>query len=161
MKIGIMADSHDRLPFIKRAVDIFNKEKVDRVLHSGDFVSPFVIRELKNLNCKLIGVFGNNDGDKLYLRKKFGERNFEIYEGSLEIELGGRKIVMMHTPDTLKALEKSGYYDIIIYGHTHEVDIRRGKSLVINPGESSGWLSGKATVVILDLDSLEPKLIEL
>jgi len=41
------------------------------VLHAGDFVSPFTALEFKNLNCPLKGVFGNNDGDKLYLQEKF------------------------------------------------------------------------------------------
>jgi len=41
MKVGIMSDSHDRLPYIKRAVDIFNRESVDLVLHAGDYVAHF------------------------------------------------------------------------------------------------------------------------
>jgi hypothetical protein len=34
--------------------------------------------------------------------------------------------------------------DVIIYGHTHEVDIRIGSPLIINPGEAGGWLKGKS-----------------
>jgi len=71
MKIGIISDTHDNLLQIKKAVDIFNQEKVDLVLHAGDFVSPFTALEFKNLNCSLKGVFGNNDGDKILLRKMF------------------------------------------------------------------------------------------
>ena len=71
MKIGIIADTHDNLPQIKKAVEIFNREKIELVLHAGDFVSPFTFLEFKNLNCSLKGVFGNNDGDKLYLQEKF------------------------------------------------------------------------------------------
>ncbi|HCL90984.1 MAG TPA: YfcE family phosphodiesterase, partial [Candidatus Atribacteria bacterium] len=50
MKIGIISDTHDNLPKIKKAVGIFNREKVELVLHAGDFVSPFTFLEFKNLN---------------------------------------------------------------------------------------------------------------
>jgi putative phosphoesterase len=36
--IGIISDTHDNLPAIKRAVDLFNEKNVDLVLHAGDFV---------------------------------------------------------------------------------------------------------------------------
>jgi predicted phosphodiesterase len=51
--------------------------------------------------------------------------------------------------------------DVIIYGHTHEVDIRIGPPLVINPGEAGGWLKGKSTIAILDTKTMEVELIEL
>jgi putative phosphoesterase len=50
MIIGIISDSHDNLTQIKIAVDIFNREKVELVLHAGDFVSPFTFLEFKKLN---------------------------------------------------------------------------------------------------------------
>ena len=71
MKIGIISDTHDNLPQIRKAVKVFNREKVDLVFHAGDFVSPFTALEFKNLNSPLYGVFGNNDGDKLYLKEIF------------------------------------------------------------------------------------------
>jgi predicted phosphodiesterase len=43
----------------------------------------------------------------------------------------------------------------VVYGHTHKVDIREGKPLIINPGECSGWLYGQATVVTLDLETMK------
>ena len=64
MRIGILADTHDNLPKIERAVRFFNKEKVDFVLHAGDFIAPFAVSKLKGLTCSWLGVFGNNDGEK-------------------------------------------------------------------------------------------------
>ncbi len=49
MNIGIISDTHDNLALIKKAVTFFNGEKVDLVLHAGDFVSPFTALEFKNL----------------------------------------------------------------------------------------------------------------
>lgn len=64
MILGILADTHDNLPKIEKAVKLFNKNKVDFVLHAGDFVAPFAISALKGLSCGWQGVFGNNDGEK-------------------------------------------------------------------------------------------------
>ena len=73
MLIGIISDTHDNLPMIEKAVKKLNEENVALVLHAGDYVSPFVIPKLKALNAKLIGVFGNNDGDHEFLKKRFSE----------------------------------------------------------------------------------------
>ena len=79
MLIGLISDTHDNLPMIEKAVKRLNEEKVELVLHAGDYVAPFVIPKFKALNCKLIGVFGNNDGDHELLRKRFSETsNCEI-----------------------------------------------------------------------------------
>ena len=32
---------------------------------------------------------------------------------------------------------------------------------MINPGEASGWLSGKATIAVVELDSLDVNIIEI
>lgn len=78
------------------------------------------------------------------------------------IEIQGKKIALMHEPQMIDALAQSGNFDIVIYGHTHEVDIRKiNNTLIINPGEACGWLYGKATVVLLNLDDLKPELIAL
>jgi len=160
MKLGIMSDSHDNLPLISKAVELFNNENVDLVLHAGDFVSPFTANILKDLNAKFVGVFGNNDGDKLFLRRRF-EAIGNIHEDYCELVLDGKKIVLMHQPKFLEALVASAKYDLIIYGHTHEVDIRQGPPVVVNPGECGGWLTGTATVVVIDLDSMTPAILPL
>jgi putative phosphoesterase len=50
---------------------------------------------------------------------------------------------------------RSGKYDLVIYGHTHRQDIRtEGNTLVINPGETTDWLTDKSNVVILELDDM-------
>ncbi len=73
MIVGIIADTHDRLPLLDKAVKRLNEEKVELVLHAGDYVAPFVVPHFKPLKARLIGVFGNNDGDKELLKKRFTE----------------------------------------------------------------------------------------
>jgi len=160
LKLGIIADSHENMPLIAKAVELFNHEEVDLVLHAGDFISPITAKEFKNLKAKLIGVFGNNDGDKLLLEKRFRHIG-EFYEDYHELEIEDKKVVLMHQPKFLKALIASGKYDLIIYGHTHKVDIREGQPLVVNPGECGGWLSGRCTVAIVDLETMKSEIYDL
>jgi hypothetical protein len=161
MKIGIIADTHDNLPQIKKAVEIFNQEKVELVLHAGDFVSPFTCLEFKNLNCPLKGVFGNNDGDKIYLQEKFKGIG-ELFPEPYKTSINHKNIIMLHLEKLIDDLAESQKYEVIIYGHTHRTDLRKiGKTLIVNPGECGGWLTGKTTIVLLDLENLEAKIINL
>lgn len=160
MLIGIIADTHDNLPMVKKAVKLFSQQSVGLVIHAGDYVAPFTIRELENLHCKVMGVFGNNDGEKLGLRKAF-EKIGEIFEGLCHFELNEKKFAVTHSPEIAEPLWKSACYDIVVYGHTHQVEFRREKSLIINPGECGGWLTGRCTVALLDLESMEVRIHDL
>ncbi len=160
MKIGIISDTHDNLPQIAKAVEFFNREKVELVLHAGDFISPFTSRGFGKLNSKLIGVFGNMDAEKASLAEKFSAIG-KIYESPYKFEIGGRRIILMHKGDLVNSLSKSGDYEVIICGHTHQADLRKGKALILNPGECGGWLKGKSTIALLDLEKLEAEIIDL
>ena len=161
MKIGIISDTHDHLPQIRKAVKVFNREKVELVLHAGDFVSPFTSLEFKNLNCPLKGVFGNNDGDKLYLQEKFKGIG-ELYPAPYNVNINSKNVIMLHKEKLIDALAESQKYDVIIYGHSHRTDLRKiKKTLIINPGECGGWLTGESTIALLDLETLEAKVINL
>ncbi len=161
MKLGVISDSHDHMTMIQKAVDLFNKEEVDLVLHGGDMISPITADYFKGLKAKMVGVFGNNDGEKLYLVKRF-EGIAELYQDFVELELGGKRVLLMHEPKFLESLALAAKYDIIIYGHTHKVDIRKENGpLLINPGESCGWITGKATVALIKADSMAVDLVEM
>lgn len=148
--IGIMSDSHDNLDAIKKAVKFFNNAKVDLVIHAGDLISPFTAKEFKNLKCEFKAVFGNNDGEKDGLRYFYKDLCFP--DSLIELEVENRKIAVNHgTNETIvDALVKSEKYDIVVRGHTHKLEIKEGKCMMINPGETCGYLSGKKTVVLLD-----------
>ena len=160
MKIGIISDTHDNMPKIAAAVRLFNDERVDLVLHAGDFISPITADKFAPLESPFIGIFGNNDGERIYLTKRF-EKIGTLYPDHHEFEFDGKRGVVMHEPKFIDALVKSEVYDLVVYGHTHEIDIRKGRTLVINPGEACGWISGRSTVVILDTDTMSPQLIEI
>jgi hypothetical protein len=165
MLIGAISDSHDNLPQIEKAVKILNEQKVGLVLHAGDYVAGFVVPKFKALNCNLIGVFGNNDGDHELLKKRFGETaNCTIHDRFAQIEVEGYRIALLHGTETelLSAIIDSGYFDAVVHGHSHMKGIeRKGKTLAVNPGELCGYLTGKATLAILDTAKKEAKIIEL
>jgi len=159
MKLGLIADTHDNVPMIKRAVAFFNKADVDLVLHAGDYVSPFSLKPLFSLACDFLGVWGNNDGDKIALQKMAQGR---IESSPYITTYGEKKILLGHYFETLNALVSSQEYHLIIFGHTHQPEIRKeAKTLVVNPGECGGWLSEKSTIAVVDLEHLEAKIIEL
>ena len=79
MKIGIISDTHDDLASLKIAIRVFNERRVDYVIHAGDYVFPGIVKEFAQFNGKLIGVLGNNDGEKWSLWKSFEELRGELY----------------------------------------------------------------------------------
>ena len=165
MLIGAISDTHDNLPQVDKAVKYLNNQKVDLVLHAGDYVAGFVIPRLKLLNCKLIGVFGNNDGDHELLKKRFSETsNCTIHERFAQIEVERYRIALLHGTETelLNAIVSSGYFDAVIHGHSHNQSIeRKGKTLSINPGELCGYLTGKSTLALVDTAKNEARIVEL
>ena len=163
MKIGIISDSHDSHSGVLKAVEIFNEENVDYILHAGDIISPFTARAFADVrNATFIAVYGNNDGEKLFLASTIKGFGGQIHENVLHTEIQGRKIFMTHIPSTIEEVIETGHYDLVIYGHTHRQDIRQvGNTLVINPGESTDWLTGKSSVVILNLEDMHYKVVKI
>jgi putative phosphoesterase len=156
MKIGIISDTHDHHRHVMQAIEIFRRHGVQCVLHAGDIVAPFTIQAFSELrDAKLIAVFGNNDGEKLRLKSVVESFGGEIHEYCYKGELAGRKVCMMHTDQLADDAAGSQMYDLVIYGHTHRQDIRReGRTLIINPGEATDWVTGSARVAIVDLNDM-------
>jgi putative phosphoesterase len=165
MLIGIMSDTHDDIAQTKKAVATFNRKKVDHVLHAGDIISPFMIDTLKELQAPLIGVFGNNDGDRVLLERKSGLLPSMKISGTFaRIDLGGMRIGLVHGNDRelVETLTTSGSLDLLVYGHTHRPEIRReGTLLVINPGEVYGHLTGRSTVALFDTVTRSGEIVDI
>lgn len=160
MKLGIIADSHDRLPPLRRAVAMFRRMQVDAILHAGDFVAPFAAKLIAPpevpASIPVHCVYGNNDGEREGLKKVLPQ----VVNGPIRLEFGGKTIVMDHFIDWIKPEARKGA-DVIISGHTHEVVIERENgTLLLNPGECCGWLTDRCTVALLDTETLEPEIIE-
>lgn len=164
MIVGIIADTHDRLPLLEKAIKRLNEERVELVLHAGDYISAFAVQRLKSLKAHLIGIFGNNDGDRELLKRQFAELDAEIRGRFAEITVDGLKIAMLHgeEEELVRSLVNTGSYDVVIHGHTHEAKTyRKGKTLIINPGEVCGYLTEKSTIALLNTETLDTKIIQL
>jgi len=158
MKLGIISDTHDRLPTFRRAVALFQRLKVDAVLHAGDYVAPFAAKLIAPamLTIPLHCIYGNNDGERKGLKAVLPG----IVDGPMKLTIGGRKIVMHHFIDWLKPADYADA-DVIITGHTHEVvNETKAGQLFLNPGECCGWLTDRCTVALLDTQTLKAEVVE-
>jgi putative phosphoesterase len=142
-----------------------NDRDVGLVLHAGDFVAPFVATELHQLKAPFIGVFGNNDGDHPLLRKRISEKpGFEIRGLFAATLFQNRSIAVLHghEPDLLEALVRGDTFDLVVQGHSHQRGtVRNGKTLVVNPGEVCGYLTGVPTIALYDTHAGEAEFVEL
>ena len=164
MKIGLISDTHDMLPLIGKAVQKMNEEKVELVLHAGDYSAPFAALRFKPLEAPMVGVFGNNDAEKEVLRKNFESIGKQVRSKFAEVKVGNLKITLLHGEDVdlLSSIINTSAYDVVVHGHTHQASIRRHKgTLIVNPGEVCGYLTEKATIALLDVDSLDVELVSL
>ncbi|MCB1223114.1 MAG: YfcE family phosphodiesterase [Mesotoga sp.] len=152
----IMSDSHDNMPRISESVEIAVDRDVEVLIHCGDLVSPFAAKALTRFKGELHVALGNNDGEIVGLKNILGS---SLIKGPAEIKIHGRSVVLMHEPFGLSGAVIT---DFLFYGHTHHLDIRlNSRPVIINPGESCGYLTGKPTVVVIDPDNLEYELIQL
>lgn len=159
MKIGVLSDTHDRLPTFRRAVAMFRHLKVDAIIHAGDFIAPFAAKLVapEVLDIPFHCVYGNNDGERKGLKAVLPN----IQDGPLRLTIGGKTLVVHHFIDWLKPADIAAA-DVVITGHTHEVvnETRDGK-LILNPGECCGWVHDRCTAALLDLASLQAQIVDI
>lgn len=157
MLIGVLADTHDRLPAIDAAMELFARSQVEAVIHAGDFVAPFAMKRVTAFAGPLYATFGNNDGEREGLRKVFPE----LQDGPVHVELGGRAVLVHHFIDWCAPADVARA-EIIITGHTHEtMNEHRDGKLFLNPGECCGWVNGTCTVALLETDGPSARICEL
>ncbi len=161
MRIGVVSDTHNNLKNVTEIISLFNHNKVDLVIHTGDITNAKTLSSFSGLNCDLYGVFGNNDRNENGLMEIINCYEFKFQEPPLSITLNGRNITVFHEPEFIDEYrEKNTNIDIILHGHTHRyreeiVD----KVLIYNPGESAGMQKGKNAVGIIDLSDLSTQRI--
>ncbi|MCC6028661.1 MAG: metallophosphoesterase [Candidatus Korarchaeum sp.] len=167
MLIGVMSDSHDDVESIERALEIFQRIGVDEIIHLGDLISPFALIPILNSGIPFRILRGNNDSEVLVaLMSNEGG----IYHPSpVELEINGKRFLIFHgfgekdlTKFVAISLARSGRFDFILYGHTHEVHVERvNEALVVNPGETCGKLSGRRTIAVVDTEEKKVEILDL
>jgi len=157
-KLAILADTHDHLDRIALAVKLIQARGAEGLLHLGDFVAPFALKGVLKFNGPAFCIYGNNDGEKKGLKKLFPE----LRDGPTIFEIGGRKLGVAHSVEEIPAEYRTSC-DGVFYGHSHQrVHIPKAGStaLELNPGECCGWLTGKPSCAMLDLETMTVEILE-
>lgn len=150
-KVAILSDIHDNIPRLREA--LVGANEADVLICCGDLCSPFIVKELgKGFTGPIHVVFGNNDGDRFrMLRVGAAFPHIHFHGEFVELELGGLTFAVNHFDDIGRALARGGKFDVVCYGHNHQYECRQeGPTLVVNPGEVFGLLSGVSSWVMLD-----------
>lgn len=141
MIIAVMSDSHDHIWNLRKALQIVSMEKAGMILHCGDFVAPFMLKELASAGLPVHGVFGNNDGDQHQLTRLTLTELTQIHLHGLvaELDIGGFRIALTHYYAIGRGLALSNDYDLVCYGHSHVHHLETaGSTPLLNPGEIMG-----------------------
>jgi hypothetical protein len=159
MRIGVISDTHDHLPNTRRIVELLNDARVERVVHTGDITQVKTLRLLAGLDAPLYAVYGNNDLEREALEHASRELSIHLVDPPLRVCWAGREIVVVHDPADLGGPLLAGV-DVAIHGHDHRHRSERlARALVFNPGECAGHLTGWNQVGILDLSTLETRVL--
>ena len=162
MLIGLISDTHDRVPAVAELLNQMVERGVGMVLHAGDYCSPFALKPFQDANVALAGVFGRNDGDPEGLRAFAAQgMGLELFESPHSLTIGEHKILIVHDIGDVAARSVKAHH-VVVHGNEHQQSMKtRGDTLIINPGEACGWIHGAPTAAVLDLDSKHVEFIKL
>ncbi len=159
MLIGICSDSHDRYQAVEKAMAIFDREKVQHIIHCGDVGGKKVFDALAGRSVRY--VWGNTDYDRNAL-EPYAQNLGIAPPGSppLMLEWGGKTIAVFHGHEKeFRDAETNLSVDYILSGHTHRRhDTRIGDARKINPGAL--FRAEIKTVATLDLEKDQLQVFE-
>lgn len=163
MIVAVMSDSHDNIWNLRKALDVIKSENAGMIIHCGDFVAPFMAKELNETGIPIHGVFGNNDGDQ-YLLTKFSlttMTNITFHGLVGQVDIGDVKVAFTHEGVVGKALAFGGNFNLVCFGHSHEYFLENiGPTILLNPGEIMGK-DGRPGFCLVDTDTAEIQRVEL
>jgi hypothetical protein len=164
MIIGVFSDVHDNLDKLQKALDVFKTNQAEVLIFCGDFCSPIPSRIMAaQFGGDIHVVFGNGDGDRFAISNiaKNQYPNLKLHGEYAELEFAGLKVAVTHYPFYAKALARTGDYQAVFSGHTHQRHEERiGDCLWLNPGEVLGW-QGQATCALYDTSANRAEIIVL
>ncbi len=166
MKACILSDSHDNRALLQTAVADAQARGAEVVLHCGDVVAPSTLNVLHQFELPIHVIHGNNSGD-LYAMTRMSHRpgsRVHYYGQDAEIELGGRRIFLVHYPHYARAMACTGEWDLVCCGHDHTASIETvanmagGQTTLVNPG-TVGGVAAPATFIMADLAQMEFEIL--
>jgi putative phosphoesterase len=161
VKICIVSDSHDRADALAQAVRESKAQGAEAVIHCGDVIGTQTLRSALATGLPMHVIHGNNLGDPVSLSRWARDSKGQLhYHGpDARLELGGRRIFVVHYPEYGHAMACTGDWDLVCCGHSHVAGIERvtnvkgGGTWLVNPGTVAG-LSAPATWALGDLAAM-------
>lgn len=161
MKICILSDSHDHRELLNAAVADGKALGAEAVVHCGDIIAPSTLRTLRGHGLPVHAIHGNNVGDSYHLSRLGQETDAFIhyYGQDADIELGGRRLFVVHYPHYAYALACTGDWELVCCGHDHIAEVKQvtnvkgGKTVLVNPG-TVGGVGAAPTYILADLTAL-------
>ncbi len=157
-RIVVISDTHTRslevLPhgIVKELAD------ADWVVHCGDYTTISLLRELRHLAKRFIGVYGNTDPNEV--REELPDKAV--------FEVEGRRIGVIHPSwggepfgiekDVVREFDG---VDVILFGHTHDLYHGRIAGVVLlNPGQPypSFTIPASLGIVTVGPDGMEVEI---
>ena len=160
MIIGVTGDTHNNLKNIKTICSIFNENKANLVLHTGDISLPKSLLAFNELDCPLVAVLGNNDiEEKKGLEEASKKFDCQIFCEPHFIKIEDKRFSLLHHPDLIDS-EMILNHDLILHGHTHRFKLEKiNRCIIYNPGECAGFMKGKNQIGLIDTKKLNPRTI--
>ena len=79
-----------------------------------------------------------------------------------ELVIDDRKFAVNHFDNIGRALAESDKYDVVCFGHNHQFEISNNQqTLIINPGEIMGELTGQVSCVVYESTTHQATRIDL
>jgi putative phosphoesterase len=161
MKLCIVSDSHDRAEGLAQAVHDAANEGAAVVIHCGDVIGTQTLRAAMGAGLPMHVIHGNNLGDPVSLSRWARESDGMLhYHGAdARLELGGRRIFVVHYPEYGHAMACTGDWDLVCCGHSHVAgveavrNVKQGQTWLVNPGTVAG-LAAPATWILGDLQTM-------
>jgi len=165
VKIAIISDIHENFHNLIRAFKKMNEIDVEYILCLGDLINPGIGKLLATQDIPVFLIWGNNDGDRveITLASKAENSVLTVSPRTFDfIELDGRKIFLTHYDDLAEPMAKTGLYDAVFFGHSHDMHISQIENCwLVNPGEIAASKTKKATMAVYDTTAHQIELIEL
>ena len=161
MKICIVSDSHDRADALAQAVGEAKARGCEAVIHCGDLIGAQTAKPALAHGLPLHLIHGNNVGDPqaLHLQMQKSGGQLRYHGPDARLELGGRRIFVVHYPEYGHAMACTGDWDLVCCGHSHAAgvdqvaNVKGGRTWLVNPGTVAG-LAAPATWALGDLAAM-------
>ena len=158
MKICIVSDSHDRADPLAKAVHEAKAMGAEAVIHCGDLIGAQTIKPALAAGLPMHAIHGNNIGDAqaMHYQSRMSGGQLQYHGSEARIELGGRRIVVVHYDHHGYAFACTGEWELVCCGHSHKAEVRKvpdvkgGETWLVNPGTVAG-LAAPATWILGDL----------